>query len=501
MAHGEDVRVAKELRGHVPGDLEVAHELLSRSSFQLPWPPVGCARIDPGEPESQLSRLGLGEHTSDRVVRRQPTRAASKGLGQSPPPAGTGCKAEGSTHDSSCRPQPAVKTHDRRMQPEGGVAAEELITAEAGERDLEPLAPHESGDTPGIEPVDRGEVEGGRIAPESLLGLLETNDPLMVLGPEVLCRSSSERGLVELWRARAHRERMDLRGATEDPPGHRQHCGRVDSPAEEDADRDVAQQVSFDCLLQGITQEWSGRSRPSYARRSSPSIVAPPHPSSMAVLVFEALSWKQLMKSAHERRWRGYRPPHEKVADARRVERRVTEESIQGASLRREHHRPVSPLRIEERFDSEAIHGDQPCAVLRTPETESEHSGEARQEGPPRRVQVVQQHLGIGGTDQLGPTAQQLIPKLVSVVDLAVEGERRHKGSAEPARLGRAGDQRPIGELLEEHWLCARRVRIEDCEPRVNKLTAFRGPGPLTVGPSVAKRGDERFQAEARVRP
>ena len=128
------------------------------------------------------------------------------------------------------------------------VTGEQLIPSVTRQHDLHVL-PRETRDEVGRDRgwIGKRLIEGAQEVIQHV-EVLGTDDELVVLCPEPLCDSSRIGELVVRFFPEAHGERLDR--DTDLGRHDRDDGARIDSPAQEGADRHVADEVRADCVLQ-----------------------------------------------------------------------------------------------------------------------------------------------------------------------------------------------------------------------------------------------------------
>ncbi len=166
------------------------------------------------------------------------------------------------------RSRSARRAHPLGQIDEAVVAAEQLVAPRAGQRHGEAGLPHEAAHEVGVDAVEGRLIEAGQRAGEVAAKPLLREAQLEVLGAERLRDPSGIARLVEGSLLEPDMERLDATPARAN--GQRRDGARIDSTREEDAQRDVAEEMLFgraeERLLEAVDRLLPRQRRPSTER-------------------------------------------------------------------------------------------------------------------------------------------------------------------------------------------------------------------------------------------
>ncbi len=349
----------------------------------------------------------------------------------------------------------------------GVVAAEELVAALAGERDLHVL---------GGELRDEVRRQRRRVGERLVERLCERRQEqrrvrlqrqLAVDRPVALRDGAGagelvERRLLEADRERAHRLRRLL-------GGERGERARVDAAGEQHADGNVGDQMRAHGVAQagaalldelGLVLAVPGRER-ARAREARDR--------HLAVVPGQRVAGRELLDVDEDRERR--RHAVEREERVQRVEADVA--VLQRVELRGEAElAAVQP--VGERLDPEAVAREHEPAPRRVPDGDREHAAQALPEPVAPLLVAVDEHLGVGARAERVARRLELAHQLAVVVDLAVLDD----------------DDRAV--LVRDRLVAA--VEVDDREPPCGDSDSLADVHALRVGAAVIERGRHRAE-------
>ncbi len=405
---------------------------------------VALERREPARAEEALDEVRDGDVV---VLRAEPPRERDRGAGQ--------------------RRGDRVGHAGVRVPEVGGVAAEQLVAALAGQhhRDVTRGQPRER---PGGQHARVAErlVHGRGPGVERLLALARRHHQFVVLGADGLGDAARERRLVVAAVLDAHAERGE--GPAVGARGQRRDQPRVHAAREEDAEGHLA----------GHARGHRGGERRARALRRLPGPRAraaeqgvPRAPVAAQPLdagaQHERVRGRQLADPRPGRVRAGERAVHEVARErGRRGIARDPRQREQRAGLRGERE-PAGRVRDEQRLLAGAVARQRQRAARAVPQRDREHAVQRGREILAALLEEVRQHGRVGAVGHLVPAPAQGQQQLVVVVDLAVHHARHVAG------------------LAGEH--ARRLVRRHDREPRDAERAGAAVPHRLAGGPAVAQ--------------
>ncbi|MCY1423672.1 hypothetical protein D9M71_393940 [compost metagenome] len=128
------------------------------------------------------------------------------------------------------------------------------------------------------------------------------------------------------------------------------------------------------------------------------------------------------------------------MVERHRVEHRVDVATLDQRRQGRGETQAFTVSRQVQRFDAEAVAGEEQALVVALPDGQGKHAVELGQQGRAPGVVALEQHLGVAVGPEAVAQGLQLLAQFGEVVDGAVEGQRQAQGVVDH-RLGRAVGQ------------------------------------------------------------